>query len=134
MAKRFKSNRNQTVKSYGMGMPLILVIYVTLCLVTLSVISLMTSRQSYHNEQASTENLTSYTTAENEAEQWIHELKTSETTKMQQVYEKDIPITEGKTLVVEVEFYEVDGEVTYEIHSWHVETEESDQEQTVQGL
>ena len=133
MAKMTKE-RNRNIRAYGMGMPLVLVIYVILCLVTLSIISLLTSRQSYRNEEVSMEELIAYNTAVNQGERWVNDCKMLAGEGQDKVRNVEIEMEEGKYLSIQLKLQQLeDGSYDYTVTEWHVVTEMQSTEQTLQG-
>ena len=133
MAKMTKE-RNRNIRAYGMGMPLVLVIYVILCLVTLSIISLLTSRQSYRNEEVSMEELIAYNTAVNQGERWVNDCKMLAGEGQDEVRNLEIEMEEGKYLSIQLKLQQLeDGSYDYTVTEWRVVTEMQSTEQTLQG-
>lgn len=120
--------------AYGPGLPLMLVIFVILCLVTLAVLSLFTAGQSKSQREQEYGKLWNRTEAENSAEEWVRKEteKSLVMTDLPLTEEKTFLIDNGNTLSVRLE-RGTEGE-PYRITRWKTVTEAKETEQSLKGI
>ena len=141
-------------KPYGMGMPIILVLIVVLCLLTFSVVSLMTARNSYRNEELSKKAFHEYQEAENEANEWVSEIQRKYADGNRDVLDYEVSrydTKDGSEIIVMEKLFQINKkkdlyvEITVEVGlgksilidvmKWMtVNNEDVPTEQTVQGM
>ncbi|MDD6351312.1 MAG: hypothetical protein PUG16_02785 [Lachnospiraceae bacterium] len=129
-----KKRRITAASVYRLGLPLLFSVYILLCLITLSVLSLITSRQNLRNENLQKEAREAYFAAENQAEDRIKEIDEEVLTRIDMPLEETftIPIDEKKTL--EVGLKRTAEENRYRITEWKTIVSEYEGEDTVKGL
>jgi Tfp pilus assembly protein PilX len=132
-----KSREKIKTRAYGIGLPLVLVILVIMCLLTLSVISVLTTKQNLKNEYASREAYQARCEAENAAEAWVAEAAqklTDDPEGQPEQLTEEFEINARRKLVVELTKSEQDGVYNYDVTRWTTVTTEDTEVQTLQGM
>ncbi len=128
-----REKRNRPLGFYPMGLPLLLLIYIILCVITLSVLSLLTSRGNMYNERDEVKSKEALNQAENQAEEWIHEMKIKDANSGVKEETKDFMVKENSYLHVTLSLNEETSQ--YEITSYVlVDSSPDTDDETLQGL
>lgn len=128
-----REKRNRPLGLYPIGLPLLLLIYIILCVITLSVLSLLTSRGNMYNESDEVKLKEALNQAENQAEEWIHEMKNKDVNSGVKKETKDFMVKENSYLHVTLSLNEETSQ--YEITSYVlVDSSPDTDDETLQGL
>lgn len=128
-----REKRNCPLGLYPIGLPLLLLIYIILCVITLSVLSLLTSRGNMYNERDEVKSKEALNQAENQAEEWIHEMKNKDVNSGVKEETKDFMVKENSYLHVTLSLNEETSQ--YEITSYVlVDSSPDTDDETLQGL
>ncbi len=128
-----REKRNRPLGLYPIGLPLLLLIYIILCVITLSVLSLLTSRGNMYNERDEVKSKEALNQAENQAEEWIHEMKKKDVNSGEKEETKDFMVKENSYLHVTLSLNEETSQ--YEITSYVlVDSSPDTDDETLQGL
>lgn len=128
-----REKRNRPLGLYPIGLPLLLFIYIILCVITLSVLSLLTSRGNMYNERDEVKSKEALNQAENQAEEWIHEMKNKDVNSRVKEETKDFMVKENSYLHVTLSLNEETSQ--YEITSYVlVDSSPDTDDETLQGL
>ncbi|HAN50107.1 MAG TPA: hypothetical protein DCP96_00230 [Lachnospiraceae bacterium] len=128
-----REKRNRPLGLYPIGLPLLLLIYIILCVITLSVLSLLTSRGNMYNERDEVKSKEALNQAENQAEEWIHEMKNKDVNSGVKEETKDFMVKENSYLHVTLSLNEETSQ--YEITSYVlVDSSPDTDDETLQGL
>lgn len=128
-----REKRNRPLGLYPIGLPLLLLIYIILCVITLSVLSLLTSRGNMYNESDEVKSKEALNQAENQAEEWIHEMKNKDVNSRVKEETKDFMVKENSYLHVTLSLNEETSQ--YEITSYVlVDSSPDTDDETLQGL
>jgi len=128
-----REKRNRPLGLYPIGLPLLLLIYIILCVITLSVLSLLTSRGNMYNERDEVNSKEALNQAENQAEEWIHEMKNKDVNSGVKEETKDFMVKENSYLHVTLSLNEETSQ--YEITSYVlVDSSPDTDDETLQGL
>lgn len=128
-----REKRNRPLGLYPIGLPLLLLIYIILCVITLSVLSLLTSRGNMYNERDEVKSKEALNQAENQAEEWIHEMKNKDVNSRVKEETKDFMVKENSYLHVTLSLSEETSQ--YEITSYVlVDSSPDTDDETLQGL
>lgn len=128
-----REKRNRPLGLYPIGLPLLLLIYIILCVITLSVLSLLTSRGNMYNERDEVKSKEALNQAENQAEEWIHEMKNKDVNSGVKEETKDFMVKENSYLHVTLSLNEETSQ--YEITSYElVDSSPDTDDETLQGL
>ncbi|HBE07571.1 MAG TPA: hypothetical protein DCY73_00705 [Lachnospiraceae bacterium] len=128
-----REKRNRPLGLYPIGLPLLLLIYIILCVITLSVLSLLTSRGNMYNERDEVKSKEALNQAENQAEEWIHEMKNKDVNSGVKEETKDFMVKENSYLHVTLSLNEETSQ--YEITSYVlVDSPPDTDDETLQGL
>ncbi|MBQ1748685.1 MAG: hypothetical protein II044_00055 [Lachnospiraceae bacterium] len=128
-----REKRNRPLGLYPIGLPLLLLIYIILCVITLSVLSLLTSRGNMYNERDEVKSKEALNQAENQAEEWIHEMKNKDVNSRVKEETKDFMVKENSYLHVTLSLNEETSQ--YEITSYVlVDSSPDTDDETLQGL
>ncbi|MDY5703357.1 MAG: hypothetical protein SPK77_00170 [Lachnospiraceae bacterium] len=128
-----REKRNRPLGLYPIGLPLLLLIYIILCVITLSVLSLLTSRGNMYNESDEVKSKEALNQAENQAEEWIHEMKNKDVNSGVKKETKDFMVKENSYLHVTLSLNEETSQ--YEITSYVlVDSSPDTDDETLQGL
>ena len=102
---------------FNMGISLMLVIFIILCMVVFSVLSLSTALKDYNYSKQNADNTTAYYEACNHGEQELLILKENLSSYEEgEIVEYNIPINDNKTLFISVELHPAEN--TYTIKTW----------------
>ncbi|MDD6148861.1 MAG: hypothetical protein PUB40_08090 [Lachnospiraceae bacterium] len=128
-----REKRNRPLGLYPIGLPLLLLIYIILCVITLSVLSLLTSRGNMYNERDEVKSKEALNQAENQAEEWIHEMKNKDVNSGVKEETTDFMVKENSYLHVTLSLNEETSQ--YEITSYVlVDSSPDTDDETLQGL
>lgn len=128
-----KNRKSAVAGVYRLGLPLLFSVYILLSLITLSVLSLITSRQSLRNEKLQKESRQAYVVAENQAEEKLRDLnQDAGAGKEEAKVTFSIPVSPKEKL--EVMAVRPDGGSSYEIREWKTISYEETGEDTVKGM
>jgi len=128
-----REKRNRPLGLYPIGLPLLLLIYIILCVITLSVLSLLTSRGNMYNERDEVKSKEALNQAENQAEEWIHEMKNKDVNSGVKEETKDFMVKENSYLHVTLSLNEETSQ--YEITSYVlVDSSPDTDDESLQGL
>ena len=128
-----REKMNRPLGLYPIGLPLLLLIYIILCVITLSVLSLLTSRGNMYNERDEVKSKEALNQAENQAEEWIHEMKNKDVNSGVKEETKDFMVKENSYLHVTLSLNEETSQ--YEITSYVlVDSSPDTDDETLQGL
>ena len=128
-----REKRNRPLGLYPIGLPLLLLIYIILCVITLSVLSLLTSRGNMYNERDEVKSKEALNQAENQAEEWIHEMKNKDVNSRVKEETNDFMVKENSYLHVTLSLNEETSQ--YEITSYVlVDSSPDTDDETLQGL
>ena len=128
-----REKRNRPLGLYPIGLPLLLLIYIILCVITLSVLSLLTSRGNMYNERDEVKSKEALNQAENQAEEWIHEMKNKDVNSGVKEETTDFMVKENSYLHVTLSLNEETGQ--YEITPYVlVDSSPDTDDETLQGL
>lgn len=125
-------------RAYNIGLPLVLVVYVILCLITLSVISVLTAKQNLNNELASQKAYQEQCIAENEAEKYI--ANANEKLKQNPLGEPEylsyfVSINSKRNLEIGLTKKQDENGYYYEVIKWATHTIEDDSgEMVLKGM
>lgn len=97
----------------NIGISSIIFLFIVLCLSVFALLSINSARQSYRSVMRNADAVTAYYAADSQAQQWLHQIR-QDGTDGAQTLKKDFPISDSRTLSVEV-----DG-TTLEVLSYQV--------------
>ena len=101
----------------NMGISLMLVVFIVLCMVVFSVLSLSTALKDYRYSKTNAENTTEYYAACNQAELKLAQIKDNLSTYDEnEIIEYVVPINDSKSLQVVIELHP--SENSYTIKTW----------------
>lgn len=122
---------------YGIGLPMMLVIYVVLCLLTMSVLSLLTANRAEKIEEESLVSFNEQNDAENQAEVRIAEYNRElqkDPDSAPERQEFTVPVSSEKELYVTLEKAGDGEDVHYQVTEWRTAVSHERAEQSLHGI